>query len=209
MAERTILAVDDDRTVHKFVSLVLGERGFHVETVGDGLQALTWLSHNTPDLILLDFVMPRMNGFQLLNTLDSKHLVPDTPVVLMSSLAAKVGERLLRMTRVRECIEKPFTAEDLVDVVERYIGGGPRRLTAILKPPTGLEPDATQIRTGWTELAQMREMIQSTLAEGFADRAGDLLAAKEVPQLLLVLAEILEVRLDEDFLEALAAVAGS
>ncbi len=122
MAQR-ILVVDDSATIRKVVSAILGRHGFDVTAVSDGMTALGALSaEGVPfDLVLLDFVMPKMNGFQFCRALQSRHDIKLLPVILMSAKSDKIREQFVLQTGAVDAITKPFDAQALVAAVENAL----------------------------------------------------------------------------------------
>jgi DNA-binding response OmpR family regulator len=142
MGER-ILVVDDSPTIRKVVSAILDRGGFSSLTAGDGLEALDVLSREQVDLVLLDFVMPRMNGFQFCRELRQKRHLGDLPIVLMSAKGDKIRGQFLQQTGAIDAITKPFDARGLIAVVEgslRRIRQG-RSLSSAPPPLIQLEPE--------------------------------------------------------------------
>src|SRR6185369_11257246 len=81
-----------------------------------------------PDMILLDFVMPRMNGYQVCRTLASEAGLKDIPVVLMSAKGDQVGERFVKVMGIVDYITKPFSPEAITAVVQHTVAKyGPLR----------------------------------------------------------------------------------
>ncbi len=105
MAQR-ILVDDDSATIRKVVSAILGRHGFDVTAVGDGMTALGALSAEGVafDLVLLDFVMPKMNGFQFCRALQSRNDIKLLPVVLMSAKSDKIREQFVLQTGAVDAI---------------------------------------------------------------------------------------------------------
>ncbi|MFO0676940.1 MAG: response regulator [Polyangiaceae bacterium] len=120
-----ILVVDDSPTIRKVVASILERRGYETRTAGDGQRALDVLKSEAPedaiDLVLLDFVMPRMNGFQFCRVLRHDAELAGTPVVLMSAKSDKIRERFVQQTGAIDAITKPFDAEALVALVENAL----------------------------------------------------------------------------------------
>lgn len=113
-----VLVVDDSATLRKVVSTILSQNGFDCLASADGQDALQLLEREHIDLILLDFVMPRMNGYQFCRELRARDAVRDMPVVLMSAKAERIRDQFLRQTGAIDAITKPFDARALVAVVE-------------------------------------------------------------------------------------------
>ena len=127
MAGELVLVIDDSPTITKVVQLVLTKAGYQVQTAADGEQGLASVRSQRPDLILLDFVMPRMNGYQFCRELTADAKLRDIPVILMSAKGDQVGERFVKVMGIVDYITKPFSPEAITAVVQHTIGkyGGP------------------------------------------------------------------------------------
>lgn len=117
MGER-ILIVDDSPSIRKVVSAILERRNYETLAARDGQEALATLAWRSVDLILLDFVMPRMNGYQFCRELRADAKLKELPVVLMSAKADKIRGQFVQQTGAIDAITKPFDARGLVAVVE-------------------------------------------------------------------------------------------
>jgi len=103
-----ILVIDDSPTILKVVELVLTKAGYLVSTSGDGEDGLERAKSFKPDLILLDFVMPRMNGYQVCRALSESEDLKHVPVVLLSAKGEQVGEQFVKVMGIVDYITKPF-----------------------------------------------------------------------------------------------------
>src|SRR5437868_5657587 len=121
MRPRIILAVDDSPTIRKVVQVVLARQGHEVHVAADGEEGLRVGEELRPDLILLDFVMPRMNGYQFCRAMAQSDVLREVPVVLMSAKGDQVGERFVRVMGIVDYINKPFSPEALTAVVTHSI----------------------------------------------------------------------------------------
>jgi len=121
MPGETVLVIDDSPTILKVVQLVLTKAGFAVDTAPDGEAGLSAARDAKPDLILLDFVMPRMNGYQVCRALAGDDGLKDVPVVLMSAKGDQVGERFVKVMGIVDYITKPFSPEAITAVVQHSI----------------------------------------------------------------------------------------
>ena len=122
MAGELVLVIDDSPTITKVVQLVLTKAGYRVQTAADGEQGLASVRTDRPDLILLDFVMPRMNGYQFCRELTGDAKLRDIPVILMSAKGDQVGERFVKVMGIVDYITKPFSPEAITAVVQHTIG---------------------------------------------------------------------------------------
>lgn len=119
----TILVVDDSPTIRRVVSTILEHHGFDVTLAVDGQDAIEALKAGEAraDLVLLDFVMPRMNGFQFCRALRADADLTYMPVVLMSAKSDRIREQFVQQTGAIDAITKPFDADALVAVVENAL----------------------------------------------------------------------------------------
>jgi CheY-like chemotaxis protein len=113
-----ILVVDDSPTIRKVVKSILEARAYEAVLAEDGQDALELLGHEKVDLVLLDFVMPRMNGYQFCRELRAHPELKNLPVVLMSAKGDKIRGQFVQQTGATDAITKPFDARGLVAVVE-------------------------------------------------------------------------------------------
>lgn len=113
-----ILVVDDSSTIRKVVSAILMARAFEPIVAADGQAALELLTNEQVDLILLDFVMPKMNGYQFCRAVRSLPEHRLLPIVLMSAKGDKIRGRFVQQTGAIDAITKPFDARGLIAVIE-------------------------------------------------------------------------------------------
>jgi CheY-like chemotaxis protein len=113
-----VLVVDDSATIRRVVKSILEARAYEALTAEDGQDALQKLANETVDLILLDFVMPRMNGYQFCRALRAQPKLKGLPVVLMSAKGDKIRGQFVQQTGAIDAITKPFDARGLVAVIE-------------------------------------------------------------------------------------------
>jgi len=117
----SVLVIDDSPTILKVVQLVLTKAGFDVHIAGDGEEGIARARETRPSLILLDFVMPKMNGYQVCRALADSPELKDVPVVLMSAKGDQVGERFVKVMGIVDYITKPFSPEAITAVVQHTI----------------------------------------------------------------------------------------
>jgi len=117
---RLVLAVDDSLTVRKIVSITLERLGYRVITAADGMQALARLGEETPDLVLLDITMPRMDGYQVCKVIKQAPATRSIPVVMLSGKDGFFDKVKGRLAGATDYITKPFQEATLAEVVEKY-----------------------------------------------------------------------------------------
>jgi twitching motility two-component system response regulator PilH len=121
MAERTILVVDDSPTELTLTKSRLQSRGFRILTAVDGEDALEKVEAERPDLILLDVILPKKNGFQVCRQLKTSPETKGIKVVLVTSKNLDSDRFWGLKQGADEYLAKPFKEEDLLAVVARQI----------------------------------------------------------------------------------------
>lgn len=116
-----VLSIDDSPVVRKLVTMILTAEGFKVTTASDGLDGINKAKELKPDIILLDFVMPKMNGFQVCRILQKDERLRQIPVILVTSKGDKVGDKFVNQLGVTGYITKPFQPEELVSNIHQTL----------------------------------------------------------------------------------------
>src|SRR5438034_1795913 len=107
VAGRHALVIDDDRALRGLFTTLLGRKGFIVDVAGDGRVAFDQLSRNNYSVILLDLMMPEVNGFELLDRMERDSPALLQRVIVMTGVAQRQLERV-RSGQVWDVIRKPF-----------------------------------------------------------------------------------------------------
>jgi DNA-binding response OmpR family regulator len=123
MPGEKILVVDDCDTVREIVGDILTEAGFRPLLAPDGATGIEMAQSKNPDLVLVDFIMPKMNGLRFCQMFRSIENLKAVPVVLMSVKADSIGDKFMQVADVADTISKPFTAEALLAVVNHRLRG--------------------------------------------------------------------------------------
>ncbi|PKN45254.1 MAG: hypothetical protein CVU59_09615, partial [Deltaproteobacteria bacterium HGW-Deltaproteobacteria-17] len=173
MASELILVIDDSPTIIKVVELVLTKAGFKVQTTQDGETGIALAKQIKPNLILLDFVMPKMNGYQVCKELSQDEELKSIPVVLMSAKGEQVGERFVKVMGIVDYITKPFSPEAITAVVthalEKFQDNDDPTAVPVAKPPVQqpeeLQDDADREQQAWKEaMSKLRGSISRAVA---------------------------------------------
>jgi len=117
-----VLIVDDDAGTRAFVRASLELEGFEVREAGSAAEGLTVLEEELPDLILLDVMMPQMDGWEMLRRVQERHGIGEIPVVMFSG---KVDEQAAAEARERGAsgfVGKPFDPQQLVERAKHILG---------------------------------------------------------------------------------------
>jgi CheY-like chemotaxis protein len=121
-----ILVVEDDEAIRGLVSDVLRDDGYQVSEASNGVEALEQIRHQRPDLIVLDLMMPIMDGWAFVEECRRRPCCGEVPIVVTSAShdLPRTAERL-RSFGVRTCLAKPFDVNGLLALVERYAPSAP------------------------------------------------------------------------------------
>lgn len=114
-----LMVVDDEPMIREICADVLSSEGYEVSTAANGQEAVEWLSHHPADLVLMDVMMPVMDGLSACRLIKANARTRDIPVVIMSA-ATNLRERVGELQCVAEAIvPKPFDLDQLLDTVKR------------------------------------------------------------------------------------------
>ena len=128
---KTILIADDDPTIIKLLQVNLEMEGYDVVTACDGQDAVEKAEQRHPDLIILDIMMPRLDGWAAREQLATTPGLADTPVIFLSARAQQADLRRGYEAGVAEYVTKPFDPTTLLDVISQVLDGTYQR------PPQG------------------------------------------------------------------------
>lgn len=118
-----ILIAEDDANILGLLSVFLSGLGYEVSLARDGQEALDMASQVKPDLLIADVMMPRMNGFKLVNTLAmDRHDIPMPKVIMLTSLADQENINRGLSVGADVYIPKPFNLEDVAARIKELLG---------------------------------------------------------------------------------------
>ena len=116
-----VLVVDDSAAIRHLVADCLRRQGFRVETAVDGQNGLDKATATTPDLVLTDYDMPRMTGFQLVHALRRDTKTRDVPIVMLTARDTKRDQAQMRAAGLTSYLVKPFGTDKCIAIVERVL----------------------------------------------------------------------------------------
>jgi len=115
-----VMVIDDSKTIRRTAETLLRKEGFDVITATDGFEALSMIADLQPNLILLDIMMPRLDGYQTCALIKHHRVFRHTPVVMLSSKDGLFDRARGRVVGSDNYITKPFTREELLTVIEQH-----------------------------------------------------------------------------------------
>jgi two-component system phosphate regulon response regulator PhoB len=132
---RSILIVDDDADVREIVAFKLGRLGYEVITASDGATGLEAVTQLRPDLVLLDWAMPKLTGIEVCRQIRDGSDHADIPVILLTARTREADLRIGFEAGVNDYIVKPFSPSELANRVEAALATTPRVPVGADMPP--------------------------------------------------------------------------
>ncbi|MCS6815397.1 MAG: response regulator [Cyanobacteria bacterium] len=126
-----ILIVDDSQTVRALYTELLTRSGFEVKVARDGLEAWDIIQHHPPQLVLMDIVMPRMNGYELCRKLRDNPVTQDMPVVMVSSKDQEFDRYWGLKQGANAYITRPCRPDDLVRTINELLQQSQRSMSQV------------------------------------------------------------------------------
>ncbi len=188
-----VLSVDDSSVVRKLVTMILTAEGFKVTTASDGLDGVNKAKELKPDIILLDFVMPKMNGFQVCRILQKDDKLRKIPVILVTSKGDKVGDKFVDQLGVTGYITKPFQPEELVSKIHQTLESQEQELSdvqtstassATVQPAVSVPAKSTTAAvraarpSAQVDENAIRQMVQDVLMKELQAKVSDIVKAE-------------------------------
>jgi twitching motility two-component system response regulator PilG len=116
-----ILVIDDSKTIRRTAETLLAKEGCEVFTAIDGFDALSKIADHRPDIIFVDIMMPRLDGYQTCSLIKHNKTFKDTPVIMLSSKDGVFDRARGRLAGSDRYLTKPFTKEALIEAVEQTL----------------------------------------------------------------------------------------
>ena len=121
MNKRTVLIADDEIDIVETVKFMLESEGFEVLTAYDGEEALKTARTAIPDIILLDVMMPKINGYKVSRLLKFDKKFQDIPILMITARSQEEDKLIGEETGADEYITKPFEISDVIDLINKYL----------------------------------------------------------------------------------------
>jgi len=120
-SQQSIMIVDDDKDLVSLVERILKEEGYQVIRAYDGNSALALSKKDEPDLIILDILMPGIDGYSVCSNIKMDETTKDIPVLMLTALSSKLNKQLAQDVGADGYITKPFNSKDLLDTIARLL----------------------------------------------------------------------------------------
>ena len=115
-----VMIIDDSKTIRKSAETLLSKEGCNVLTAEDGFEALSLIAKHKPDIIFVDIMMPRLDGYQTCTLIKNNRQFRDTPVIMLTSKDSIFDKARGRIVGSEEYLTKPFTRDDLLQAINRH-----------------------------------------------------------------------------------------
>lgn len=126
MSIKRILCIEDEPEMIDLIRLILGRRGYDVQGAAGGVEGLRLVREIHPDLVLLDLMMPVMDGWEVYQQMKADESTRDIPVIVVTAKAQNIDKVLaLHIAKVEDYIAKPFSPQELLESVEKVLGETP------------------------------------------------------------------------------------
>jgi DNA-binding response OmpR family regulator len=120
---RKVICIEDDSAMIDLVTLILKNRGFEVVGATSGTQGLELIASHKPDLVLLDLMMPEMDGWDVYQRMKADEQMRAIPVIVVTAKAQNIDKVLgLNIAKVQDYITKPFSPSELLKSINRVLG---------------------------------------------------------------------------------------
>ena len=118
---KKILVIDDEEDIQKLLKIRLEQEGFTVVTAGDGERGIQTAELEKPDIIIMDIMMPNMDGYSCLKEVRKSQKIKDTPVLMLSGKEEEKIRDLFAFQKISGYVEKPFELDVLVMKIKEIL----------------------------------------------------------------------------------------
>lgn len=162
MASHKVIVIDDSAVIRNMVRDMLPKGNFEVLEAKDGLQGINLIRQERPTLIMLDFLLPRLSGWEVFQQIQSQPELQTIPLVLMSGRKEEVAEKLQEPFEYFEFVQKPFDQKGLIDAIKAAMAKAKRRPASIVPATPAAETSGGAARG---EIEALNQKIVKMQAE--------------------------------------------
>jgi twitching motility two-component system response regulator PilG len=117
-----VMVIDDSKTIRRTAETLLKKEGCEVVTATDGFEALSKIADQQPQVVFVDIMMPRLDGYQTCALIKNNQMFKSIPVIMLSSKDGLFDKARGRVVGSDEYLTKPFTRDELLAVIRKYAG---------------------------------------------------------------------------------------
>lgn len=122
MSERRVLLIEDEPNIIEAIRFILSRDGWRVDTHSDGISAVEAVHSRSPDLVILDVMLPNRSGYDILNDLKAEEATRDIPVLMLTARGQKKDRELAERLGVSRFMTKPFSNGEVLNTVRELVG---------------------------------------------------------------------------------------
>jgi twitching motility two-component system response regulator PilG len=122
LAGLKVLVIDDSKTIRRTAETLLSKEGCEVYTAVDGFDALSKIADHQPDIVFVDIMMPRLDGYQTCSLIKHNKVFRNIPVIMLSSKDGLFDRARGRIVGSEHYLTKPFTKDELLNAIETHVG---------------------------------------------------------------------------------------
>ena len=119
-----VMVIDDSKTIRRTAESLLKREGYDVVTASDGYEALAKIADHQPQIIFVDIMMPRLDGYQTCALIKNHQMFKSTPVIMLSSKDGLFDKARGRIVGSEQYLTKPFTREELLSAIRTHVPNG-------------------------------------------------------------------------------------
>ena len=169
MATHKILVIDDSRVIRMRVRDMLPQGNFEVIEAKDGVEGLDAIRDQRPNLIMLDFLLPRKSGWEVFQEIQAQPELQHIPLVLMSGRKEEVTEKIIEPFEFFEFIQKPFEQKELIEAIKKAMTKArkprPKAATATAAVPAAMGGDAGDVAALKAKVAKLEGEVAQLKAQ--------------------------------------------
>jgi CheY-like chemotaxis protein len=162
VASHKILVIDDSKVIRMRVREMLPPGNFEVLEAKDGIEGLNLIRQERPNLIMLDFLLPKMSGWEVFQQIQIHNDLQTIPLVLMSGRKEEVTEKITEPFEYFAFVEKPFEKKQLVEAIKEAMGKAKNR--PVMAPPAAASPASADSSAASASAAEI-EALNAKMAK--------------------------------------------
>lgn len=165
MASQKILVIDDSKVIRVRVREMLPKGNFEVLEAKDGIEGINLIRQERPNLIMLDFLLPKMSGWEVFQQIQTNRDLQSIPLVLMSGRKEEVTEKITEPFEYFAFVEKPFERADLVAAIKEAMTKAKLPRQAVANAGTSAPTEAPAASASAAEIAALNAKVAKMQAE--------------------------------------------
>ncbi|HEX5756446.1 MAG TPA: twitching motility response regulator PilG [Arenimonas sp.] len=124
LAGLRVMVIDDSKTIRRTAETLLKKEGCDVVTATDGFEALSKIADHQPQIVFVDIMMPRLDGYQTCALIKNNQMFKSVPVIMLSSKDGLFDKARGRIVGSDQYLTKPFTRDELLAAIRKYVPAG-------------------------------------------------------------------------------------